>query len=123
MWETPRAEVVWEAAGMQSDMTYIGRRQATMAQWVALRPLFKVCTREKGYKGGGRRRKAWWRQDVTEKQLQATLAGILCEDKRKGIIGENVMQLDPEGGGRAGWEVGMLGRRRETPRWANDLMW
>ena len=23
----------------------------------------------------------------------------------------------------AGWVVGMLGRIRETPRWANDLVW
>ena len=38
---------------MQSEMTYIGIRQATMAQWVALRPLFEVCAGGKGYKRGG----------------------------------------------------------------------
>ena len=35
-------------------VTYIGRRQETVAQWVALRPLFEVCTREKGYEGVGK---------------------------------------------------------------------
>ena len=35
-WETPRAEGVQEEAVMQSAMTYIGRRQANAAQWVAL---------------------------------------------------------------------------------------
>ena len=36
MWETSRTERVWEAEIMQSSMTYIGRRQATVAQWMAL---------------------------------------------------------------------------------------
>ena len=53
MWETPQAEGVREALGTQSEMTNIGRRQATVAQLVVLRPLFEVCTREKGYKGEG----------------------------------------------------------------------
>ena len=56
MWETPRAELVQEAAVTQLVMTYIGRRQATVEQWVALRSLFKVCARDKGYEGGGRTR-------------------------------------------------------------------
>ena len=49
-----------------------------MAQWVALSPLFEVCTRETGYEGGERRRKVWWIQEATEKQLWATL-----EDSRE----------------------------------------
>ena len=44
-----------------------------MAQWVALRPLFEVYARETGYEGGGRRTNMWRRQEVTKKQLQATL--------------------------------------------------
>ena len=32
----PGAEGVREAVGEQSEMTYIGRRQETVAQWVAL---------------------------------------------------------------------------------------
>ena len=91
-WKTPGAEVVREAAGTQSAMTYIGIRQATVAQWVVLRSLFKMCAREKGYEGGGRRRGAWWRQEAAEKQLRATLSGISREDKRGRIFGESVMQ-------------------------------
>ena len=64
-WETPIAEEVQEAVGTQSDMTYIGRQKATMTQWVALRPLFEVCARDKGYEGGRRRGKAWWHQEAT----------------------------------------------------------
>ena len=41
-WEMPIAEVVREAAGTQSDMTYICIRQVMVAQWVALRTIFKV---------------------------------------------------------------------------------
>ena len=44
-WETPGAEGVWEAAGTLSARTYIGIRQATVAQWVALCTLFEVCAR------------------------------------------------------------------------------
>ena len=57
MWETPGAEVVWEASGTQSAMTYIGRHQATVVQWVALQPIFEVCAGDKSYRGvdtGGR---------------------------------------------------------------------
>ena len=43
---------------MKSAMTYIVIRQATVAQWVAVRPIFEVCAGEKGYKGGG-----LWRED------------------------------------------------------------
>ena len=46
-----------EAAGTQSEITYIVRQQATVSQWVALRSMFEVCAREKGYKGG-------WSQEV-----------------------------------------------------------
>ena len=49
-----------------------------MAQWVALLPLFELCVSETGYKGGGRRREVWWRQEATEKQLWVTL-----EDSRE----------------------------------------
>ena len=52
-WKTPGAEGIREAAGTQSDRIYIERRQATMEQWVALRPLFGVCSMETGYEGGG----------------------------------------------------------------------
>ena len=42
---TTKVEVVGEAAGTQSEMTYIGRRQGTVAQWVVLRPIIEVCAR------------------------------------------------------------------------------
>ena len=89
--ETPDAEGVREAAGMQSARTYIGIQQATMAQWVALRPLFEVCARETLYKGGGHKRDAWWRQEAPEKQIRATLAD-LRKDKRRRHGRENVTQ-------------------------------
>ena len=91
-WEKPGSEGVREVVGTHSVITYIGRRQTTMAEWVALRPLYEVCAKEKGYEGGGRRREAWWRQEATEKQLWATLAGISQEDKRRRQLGERVTQ-------------------------------
>ena len=47
-WETHGSEGVQEAAGTQLTRTYKGRRKATVAQCVALRPLFEVCARETG---------------------------------------------------------------------------
>ena len=41
-WETPGAEGVRESVGMQSARTYIEIRQATVVQWVVLRPLFEL---------------------------------------------------------------------------------
>ena len=46
--ETQGAEIVREAAGTQSDRIYIEQRQATVAQWVALRPLCEICEGETG---------------------------------------------------------------------------
>ena len=45
MWVTPAAGEVWEAMGTQLAATYIGHRQGTVAQWVALHPIFKFCAR------------------------------------------------------------------------------
>ena len=80
-WVNPRAEVVQEAVGTQSAMTYIGRIQGTVAQWVALHPIFEVCAREAGYEGGGCRRVALWRQDAAETQIRETLEEILRETR------------------------------------------
>ena len=91
-WETPGAEGVREAVGTQSARTYIEQRQATVAQWVALRPLFEVCARETGYEGGGWMRKVWWRQEATEKQLQATLEDSREAKRRRRSGGKMVMQ-------------------------------
>ena len=66
-WETPRAECVREAAVMQSERNYIGRQQANVDQWVAVRPIFGVFARETEYEGVGRIREAWWSQEVSEK--------------------------------------------------------
>ena len=56
-------EVAQEAAGTQSAMNYIARRQGTVSQWAALRPIFEVCAGEKGYEGGGSNRDACWQQE------------------------------------------------------------
>ena len=45
-WETLGAEGITEAALTQSSRIYIEQRQATVAQWVVIRPLFELCARE-----------------------------------------------------------------------------
>ena len=90
-WETLGAEGIREVAGTHPYMIYIEQRQATVAYWVALRPLFDICARETGYEGGGRRRKAWWRQEATEKHLRATLEDSREAKSRRRSGGEMVM--------------------------------
>ena len=55
---------------------YIERRQATVAEWVALRPVFEVCAKETGFEGGGRAQEKWWNQTAVENQLKNTLKYI-----------------------------------------------
>ena len=52
--ETGRGQSSVEGGGKQDIRTYIDRRQVTVAQWVALRPIFEVCVQEEtGYAGRG----------------------------------------------------------------------
>ena len=55
---------------------YIDRRQAKVAEWVALRQIFEVCAKETGYEGGVRERGQCWRQKAAEGQLNTTLKEI-----------------------------------------------
>ena len=52
-----RVEVVHEVEITQLATNYIGIWQETVAQWVALQPIFEVCAGKTGYWGGGHRRK------------------------------------------------------------------
>ena len=67
---------MWEIVETQSATNCIGCTHGKVSQWVALQPIFEVCTSEKGYKGGGRRRDAWWNQEALEAQLRETLEDI-----------------------------------------------
>ena len=46
-------------AGTQTLGAYIDKRQTTVAEWVALRPILNLYNRDTGYKGGGSRREMW----------------------------------------------------------------
>ena len=52
------AKVIKEA-GTQTLGAYIDKPQATVAEWVALRPILEICDKETGYKVKGRRREPW----------------------------------------------------------------
>ena len=53
-WQKDGADRVLQATGTKPLREYTERRQATVAEWVALRTIFKVCTKETGFEGGGR---------------------------------------------------------------------
>ena len=49
-----------KAAGTKNLWGYVNKRQATVAEWVYLRPIFEVFVKETGYERGGRLRETWW---------------------------------------------------------------
>ena len=77
-WRSVASARVLNEAVIQTLGTYIDKRQATVAEWVALRSILEICDREKVYKVGGRRRGPWWRQTADQEQLSATLEDILA---------------------------------------------
>ena len=66
-----------------------------MAQRLALRPLFKVCARETGYTGGGRRGGGVVEPRGDREKLWATLADSR-EAKGRRIVWGVGTQLEPE---------------------------
>ena len=61
-WQKVESYRVIQGAGIQPIQTYIDRRQGTVVEWVALRPILEVCTNETDCEGGGRLREPWWCQ-------------------------------------------------------------
>ena len=45
-------ESLLKEVGTRTLGTCIDKRHATVAKWVALRPILEVCDRETGYEGG-----------------------------------------------------------------------
>ena len=62
---------------------YVDRRQATVAEWVDLRPIFDVCVRETGYEGWGRLQVPWWRKKPADNQLRVMVEAILAAARER----------------------------------------
>ena len=79
----------WEENGAPKRATAGGDttawRQAAVTEWMDLRSILKVCTKETGYQGRGRDRELWWRQTAANKQLRATLEDILAAARERQI--------------------------------------
>ena len=77
-WRQVTSEAVLQGAGTQTIRTYVDRRQATVAEWVATRHILYVCVQETGYEVGGRLRVPWWRKKSEECQLRVMVEAILA---------------------------------------------
>ena len=53
-------------------------RHVTVVEWVSIRPIFDVCTREMGYEGRGILQVSWRMQKVEEDNLRVTVEAILA---------------------------------------------
>ena len=113
-WRIEAAEEVPKESVTQTLGAYIDKRQATVAEWVTLRPILEICDRETGYEGGGRRRKPWWWQTVAQKQLVMTLEETFLAARERlwefgrGGKGRGVRDIAKSDAGRNGlWYDGM----------------
>ena len=77
-WKKEGADRVLQAAGTKPLQEYINKSQETVAEWVSLWPIFKICAKETAYEGWGRLREPWWQQAAAEQQLKSTLKEILA---------------------------------------------
>ena len=75
-WWEEGDDSVLQAVGTKHFREYINKKQAMLAEWVALRPIFEVCAKETVYEGGWRLREPWWQQAAAEQQLKSTLKDI-----------------------------------------------
>ena len=82
-WRSAAANSVLKEAGTQTPGTYIDEQQATVSDWVALRPILEVFNRGAGYEGGGSLRDPWWWQTADQKQLMAASEDILAETRAR----------------------------------------
>ena len=82
-WRSVAAKRVLKEAVTQTLGTYIDKRQMTVAEWVALRPIIEICDRETGYKGGGRRCEPWWRKTAAWKELSTRLEEISAAERAR----------------------------------------
>ena len=104
------ANSVLKEEGNERLRAYIDKSQTTVMDWVLLIPIYKVCDREVGYEGGGRRRDPWWQQTAARKQLRVTLEEILVaartqqpEFRRCGEGGEWAEVAESEPGSEEFW--------------------
>ena len=77
-WRSESAAKVLTELGTQTLGAYIDKRQATVTEWVALRPIIDIYHKETGYEGGGRRQDLWWRKMAARKQLSEMLEEVLA---------------------------------------------
>ena len=61
-WKKEEVYRVLQAEGTKPIWEYINKRQAMVAGWVALWPIFEVCAKDMGYEGGGKLCETWWQQ-------------------------------------------------------------
>ena len=72
-WRKAETKKFLQGAGTQPLRKYLDRRQATVSEWVSLRPIFDVCARETRYEGGGKLQVMWWIQTAEEKHMKVTV--------------------------------------------------
>ena len=67
MWWKVAANKLPQGSGTQLIQTYLDIRQATVAEWMAIRHIFDVCAMETVHKRGGNPRVPWRRFTEAEK--------------------------------------------------------
>ena len=79
---------------VRNDLHRETTKQPWPSEW-SFDPIFELCAGDKGYKGGGLRRDAWWCQEAAEKRHRSTLAYVLREANRREQRGRRATHYDP----------------------------
>ena len=78
-WEYPPLAPALEAAGLWPMKEYVRRRQAHIAEYVATRPIFQLCSQAPALSGSSRALR-WWQQDHSASDDDAAVAGGAHDD-------------------------------------------
>ena len=89
-WKRKGAASVIREKGIHNFGEYINRRYTTVAEWISLRSIYKVCEKEIGTGGGERLCETWWRQTAPRAQMGDTIGKIRrrigCGNRNKAVV-------------------------------------
>ena len=68
-WVTPDKTEALEATGLWPIAEYVRRRHATVAKWVAERPIMELCRAALPMSGRNIHRARWWHQNMEVNEL------------------------------------------------------
>ena len=93
-WFYPPLEEAFQEAGLFSIEMYIYRRQQSIAQHIATRPIYAACRAARRRTGSPTRQARWWTSQFSAERVDAAEALIGNYDGVAGVNGDDPMDLE-----------------------------